>query len=228
MRDGLIGGGCAVSCSLVGRNGGAPSTLACLVRRGDEHFLLGAGHAFTRGFSASDTELHPLDSPCETIAILADAAPATSRDLAPEDAPRADAAIARIVVPLSRFTCEVRNIGLVASGGASVTPGDSVRKFGAASGLTHGRIIASGCFVFTEAGWLRDQILVRPDARSFSEGGDSGALVVDAQNHPIGIVRGGTGAAYDGQRKRIDGHFSVLSPMAPILDTFRVEVLRSK
>ena len=87
---------------------------------------------------------------------------------------------------------EILEIGSV-SGAVTGTIGMQVRKSGRTTGLTEGRIttVAATVRVFyglTRSARFRDQLV----ASALSQGGDSGALVVDAGNHAVGLLFAGT------------------------------------
>lgn len=81
------------------------------------------------------------------------------------------------------------------------TVGQSVRKYGRTTGLTEGEVseVSVAVDVCYEAAGPRhckksarfvDQIAITPG--SFSGGGDSGSLIVDQTNHPVGLLFAGS------------------------------------
>ncbi len=87
---------------------------------------------------------------------------------------------------------EILEVGTV-SGTAPGTLGMRVRKSGRTTGLTEGEITAVAATVrvfygLTRTARFRDQLV----ASALSQGGDSGSLVVDAQNHAVGLLFAGS------------------------------------
>lgn len=131
-----------------------------------------------------------------------------------------DAAIARVAA--SAVRPEI--IGLGRPQGINMLPAreELVRKMGAASGSTEGRIVDTdySCRLRYRgangkdriAGFQQQLLCVAGNGRDFSVGGDSGAVVLDARNAVVGIVIGATD----------DG--SVVSPIGPILQELRVAI----
>jgi hypothetical protein len=97
----------------------------------------------------------------------------------------------------------------------------SVRKYGAGSGETLGVVSAIRSRVTLELGsgsyLFKDVIKVLGAGGAFSQGGDSGALVVDAlTNRPIGLIIGG------------DDTGTYLSPIKPVLKHFGVRLVKER
>lgn len=77
--------------------------------------------------------------------------------------------------------------------------GKTVKKFGRTTGLTTGKVDAieatvnvcydSSC---TQIAQFQDQLIITPG--TFSGGGDSGSLIVDSLNHPVGLLFAGSDA----------------------------------
>jgi hypothetical protein len=130
-----------------------------------------------------------------------------------------DAAVAR--VDSSAVRAELETIGQPTGVNEAPRRDDRVKKMGASSGLTHGTIADTDfpcAFLYRDpngrnwrAGFQR-QILCRSiDAREpFSEGGDSGAAVLDESNRVVGLV---VGTVRQG---------TVVCPIEPILQALRV------
>ena len=103
---------------------------------------------------------------------------------------------------------EVQNIGKIVGWGDAVV-GQRVKKMGVTTGLTYG-VITSVTFNFTQRDHilgtvkLTNQIKVKNiGGQDFALPGDSGAAVVDDNQHIVGIVIGGT-----------PGEFTACSPSA--------------
>ncbi len=127
-----------------------------------------------------------------------------------------DAAIAR-VLSKADVTVEFPLIDIEPVPMASASF-QSVRKFGAGTGETLGVVTKVRSRVTLDLGahaYLFENVIqVAGAGGPFSTGGDSGALVVDAQsNKPIGLIIGG------------DGAHSFVSPIRPILQRFGVQLV---
>jgi hypothetical protein len=98
--------------------------------------------------------------------------------------------------------------------------GQSVRKLGAGTGLTEGTLVDTAYEASTEIGGRArrapGQLLVRSEraGRPFSVEGDSGALVVDERDEPVGLLWGST--------SRGEG---VACPIAPVLKALDIATL---
>jgi len=90
------------------------------------------------------------------------------------------------------FRAEVLDIGAL-TGTAPATIGSSIRKYGRTTGLTHGMVASTDMTLKLDFGdgigvrTLRDQIRVHSSER-FGDHGDSGAVLVDADNRVVGAL----------------------------------------
>ncbi|HKZ63959.1 MAG TPA: hypothetical protein VJ400_05915 [Thermoplasmata archaeon] len=179
----------------IGHKDVSAGTFGALVREGREVRILSNNHVLAnenRG-KAGDPVLQPgrYDGgrpDRDTIAKLSGFVA-----LEPDATNLVDAAVA---TPLAKddVAPEVLHIGVV-RGGAEPEIDVAVRKSGRTTRLTEGTITATdvtlrvgysdGTLVFT------DQFLISGD-RAFSGPGDSGALVVDAQNRAVGLLFAGS------------------------------------
>ena len=120
------------------------------------------------------------------------------------------------------FRAEVLDIGAL-TGTAPAEIGSTVRKTGRTTGLTHGMVTSTDATVRLDFGdglgvrTLRDQIRVRSSER-FGDHGDSGAVLVDADNRVVGLYLAGSGSK---------GSFSAgfANPIEPVLRQLDVELL---
>jgi PKD repeat protein len=91
-----------------------------------------------------------------------------------------------------------------------------VKKYGRTTGLTSGQVEGLNATVnvnFGAAGTARfvGQILIRPG--SFSQGGDSGSLIVTEKgNHPVGLLFAGSSTV------------TIANPIGPVLEHFKVSI----
>lgn len=99
--------------------------------------------------------------------------------------------------------------------------GQAVQKYGRTTGLTTGSVSdinvnVNVCYRSnpvgrcTKSAMFVDQIAITPGA--FSDGGDSGSLIVDANNNPVGLLFAGS-----------DTH-TIASPIGPVLERFGVVI----
>jgi hypothetical protein len=99
--------------------------------------------------------------------------------------------------------CSIEEIGDV-KGQTAATLNTAVRKRGRTTGLTYGKVTSVDASVTINYGdglgshTLKNQIRVEPDptkSAQFSDHGDSGSVVVDANNMVIGLLFGGSSVA---------------------------------
>ncbi|WP_112275113.1 chymotrypsin family serine protease [Lentzea terrae] len=115
------------------------------------------------------------------------------------------------------FRAEVLDIGAI-TGAAKATIGSTVRKYGRTTGLTHGVIASTDATLKLDFGdglgtrTLRDQIRVQ-SAERFGDHGDSGAVLVDADNRVVGLYVAGSGST------------GFANPVEPVLRQLDVELL---
>jgi len=200
---------------------GGPGSMGLVVGRREEigWFLLSACHILApAGAETGDAVVQPAVSHAgtEPIALLVDHEPLQGG----EGVNRFDAAVARIinsedVVPRVPVIGEVRRPVIRARLFASV------RKYGAATLATLGVISKASTrarFDFDAEEYVFDQVIeVTGCGGPFSEGGDSGALVVDAlSQRPLGLIIGGVD-----QR-------TYVSPLSPILRRFKCFLLNNE
>lgn len=203
----------------IGHVNGDGGSLGCLVSlEGDQDlFVLSACHVLALGGSANlgDSILEPprLDHSATPIATLAAFEPLKSNGADN----RFDAAVARLI-SRSDVHPSFETMGNIQADVIAPWPGESVKKYGAATQETFGTVAdisAETAFPFEADEILfTDLIQVRGNNQTrFSEGGDSGSLVVDdATNRPVGLVIGGTAFR------------TFLSPLGPVLTRFKARI----
>lgn len=112
---------------------------------------------------------------------------------------------------------EVLDIGAL-TGTAQAVAGSTVRKRGRTTGLTHGMVTSVDATLRLDFGdgigvrTLRDQIRVY-SAERFGDHGDSGAVLVDADNRVVGLYVAGSGPT------------GFANPIEPVLRQLDVELL---
>jgi hypothetical protein len=198
---------------------GGAGSIGCLVKKPGEDawYLLSACHVLApKGVAQlGDVILKPAASGSNAVdlATLADFEPLS----ADEGVNRFDAAIARIDRK-SDVHNRIPVIGALQLPPMSPALFQSARKFGAVSLHTLGVVTdASADVRFVMGGetyFFKDVAQITGAGAPFSDGGDSGAVVVDAlSSRPIGLIIGGSGAR------------TFISPLGAILSRFGVELI---
>lgn len=208
----------ALGSSISHFNGGTGS-MGCIVTvpGAEDWFLLSACHVLAPkpNATAGDEILEPAASAGGTspIALLTD-----FESLQADGAANAyDAAIAR-VINKADIHPQLPRIGAVTTEVMEPVLYQSVRKYGAATLHTVGVVTdvsADTSFRFDgENYFFQDVVQVTGCGGDFSEGGDSGALVVDAlSNRPVALLIGGAGTR------------SFASPLGRILNRFSASIV---
>lgn len=198
-------------------NGDAGS-IGCVVVKGPNGtwYLLSASHVLAPMGKATvgDQVVEPAASTGTSIPIaeLSDFEPLLS-----EGTPNfIDAAIAQMIRK-SDVTLSIPRIGLLQTEFMEPVLYQSVRKYGAATLHSLGIITDTRTdikFFFNGEEYLLSKMVqVTGCGGAFSEGGDSGALVVDAlSSRPVGIISGGAGAR------------TYITPIGRILERFKVNI----
>lgn len=129
--------------------------------------------------------------------------------------------------------------------------GEPARKFGRTTGYTEGRIFSIYLDIWIrydrtgQSAFFQNQFLIEPDLPRFTKfvaSGDSGSLVVDAEQHAIGLIFAGMSEAQKSPQalpgigavagidpatnkpKRIEG-YGVANPISEVLDRLKIELL---
>jgi hypothetical protein len=131
-----------------------------------------------------------------------------------------DAAIARLISPGSVHS-DISQIGAVQNPPVLASMYQSVRKTGRTTNHTVGVIVDLAADIWVGYGvnqaWFVDQLAVvglSTSAVGFSQGGDSGSLVVDAVSRsPVGLLFAGGGGT------------TFVNPVGPVLARFGVQIL---
>jgi hypothetical protein len=207
---------CGVSC---GHHAITAGTLGCLVRAngGDgRHYILSNNHVLANANSAvvNDDVLEPgpLDGGTTPIARLADFEPI---DFAGSNL--IDAAIAE-VIDLADVLPEITIIGAVRPPTKHAAIYQSVRKHGRTTLHTVGVVMDVAADIKVRYGThvaaFEDQIAIEGVGGSFSQGGDSGSLIVDAVSRsPVGLLFAGGGAT------------TFANWIDPVLERFNAEIV---
>ncbi|HEY6802430.1 MAG TPA: hypothetical protein VI306_02520 [Pyrinomonadaceae bacterium] len=153
-----------------------------------------------------------------------------------------DAAIARLWAPhphkpLLPFIGSVK--GCVAK--KDIEIGTAACKFGRTTGYTEGRVFSIYLDIWIrydrtrKSAFFQNQLLIEPASPAFQKfvaKGDSGSLLVDGEQHAIGLIFGGmsdapanTVTAPDADKlPRIEG-YGVANPISEVLDRLKIELL---
>lgn len=197
-------------------------TLGCLVRKTNGtpgEFILSNNHILANENNASigDSILQPgkLDGGINPpIAELTDFQPLNFSG----GSNFIDAAIAQVINP-GDVLPNIQRIGRVANPPMTALQGQSVKKHGRTTFLTQGIVdgLAEDIAINYPSGQakMENQISIRGTAGgNFSNGGDSGSLIVDTlSNRPIALlVGGGMGITF-------------ACPISPVLQRFGIEIL---
>lgn len=114
-----------------------------------------------------------------------------------------DAAIAEVVGSRTRSDGSILEIGPISASPATARVGQKVKKSGRSSGLTRGTVAATDVTVDVLYSGARTKTArfvkqIRIDARGFSNGGDSGALIVEDRSsapRAVGLLFAGSGTS---------------------------------
>lgn len=163
-----------------------------------------------------------------------------------------DAAIAKLWAP-QRHKPVIPLIGAVKGyvEKKDIEIGEAARKFGRTTGYTEGHIFSLYLDIWIrydrtgQSAFFQNQFLIEPTLPRFAKfvaEGDSGSLVVDAQQYAIGLIFAGTSEAPESPRalqhieavagidpatnkpKRIE-NYGVANPISEVLDRLKIELL---
>lgn len=162
-----------------------------------------------------------------------------------------DAAVAKLWTPFP-YQPLIPLIGAVKGYATAkdIEPGEAVRKFGRTTGYTEGQVFSIYLDIWIrydrtgQSAFFGDQFLIEPALPHFARfvsGGDSGSLLIDAENNAVGLIFAGTSnipeplrASFGSktaesvsamnQPKRIEG-FGVANPISEVLDRLKIELV---
>jgi hypothetical protein len=163
-----------------------------------------------------------------------------------------DAAIAKLWEP-HRHKPLIPLIGAVKGyvGKKDIEIGEAARKFGRSTGYTEGRIFSIYLDIWIrydrtgQSAFFQNQLLIEPALPKFTKfavSGDSGSLVVDAEQYAIGLIFAGMSEAPElpgalsntqavvgidpatDKPKRIES-YGVANPISEVLDRLKIELL---
>jgi hypothetical protein len=256
----IIGGISGAHTNLTGQSGtiGYFCTRKSNWPRRKEIHLLSNSHVFAdlRKAKVDDSDLIMQPSPGEPasnrpIGALVNFS-ALKFDLDINEPNHIDAAIAKLW-GLQRHKPVIPLIGAVKGYVAKreIEIGESARKFGRTTGYTEGRVFSIYLDIWIrydrtgQSAFFQNQFLIEPDLTKFTkfvDKGDSGSLLIDAEQHAIGLIFAGVAEAPKSSRalpetgaavgidaatvkpKRIES-YGVANPISEVLERLKIELL---
>ena len=205
-----------VSTSAQGRE--RTGTIACRVTDGAQVYALSTWHTWAQGRSVGSAVVQPPGSSASSDSVLGTISGYRSVAFASGTVNRADAAVALTSTEKLGVATPDEGYGLPSSGIVQPSPGLSVQKYGAGTGLTTGSVIGTNGILDvrygTETARFVDQIIVGGGG-TFSGSGDSGALVVTRYAaEPVGLLFAGAES----------GNVAAANSIGVVLATFGVSV----
>ena len=120
--------------------------------------------------------------------------------------------------------------------------GEGARKFGRTTGYTEGRVFSIYLDIWIrydrtrQSAFFENQLLVEPAAPAFQKfvaKGDSGSLLVDENQHAVGLIFGGMSDAPEtthaptpatNKPQRLEG-YGVANPITEVMDRLKIELI---
>ncbi|MDX6402980.1 MAG: hypothetical protein QOH70_435 [Blastocatellia bacterium] len=260
LQEVIVGGISGANTNLTGQSGtiGYFCTRKSKLPRRKEIHMLSNSHVFAdlRRTSPDDSDLIMQPSPGEPassrpVGTLVNFSPLKfDGDLSEPN--HIDAAIARLWGPQPHKAL-IPLIGAVKGyvKTKDIEPGEAVHKFGRTTGYTAGSVFSICLDLWIrydrtgQSAFFQDQFLIEPslpDFQKFVAKGDSGSLVVDANQYAIGLIFGGMSELPESMRvspniagvaeteppidkpKRIES-YGVANPISEVLDGLGIELL---
>jgi hypothetical protein len=256
----MIGGISGANAKLAGQSGtiGYFCTRKSKLPRRKEIHLLSNSHVFAdlRKTQVDDDDLILQPSPGERsssrpVGTLVNFS-ALKFEGRLEEANHVDAAIAKLWSPLAHRPL-IPLIGTIQGHVATkdIEVGERVRKFGRTTGYTEGQVFSIYLDIWIrydrtgQSAFFANQILIEPALPEFARfvsGGDSGSLLVDKEQHAIGLIFAGVSEipeslrassknlsaagvdAATGRPKRIEG-YGVANPITEVMDQLKIDLL---
>ena len=208
---------CGVS---IGHHRSTCGTLGCIVRIVDVPFLLSNSHVLTHPNADLDDDIMqpgPYDgrpsNPSRRVAGLSDYEPLVFG----AGVNHIDAGIAVLDDPASCVP-EIMTLGAPVNPPVPPYPNQSVAKHGRTTGLTFGSVVDISfdgpVEVDGRPAYFENQIAIVGSDGPFSEGGDSGSLVLDNPgSHPVGLLFAG------------DDTYTLANPIHAVLNRFGATIV---
>jgi hypothetical protein len=251
-QDVIVGGISGANTKLSGQSGtiGYFCTRKSRLRRRKETHLLSNSHVFAdlQKSVVDQGDLIMQPSPGEPgsnrpIATLVDFSPLHFDEMNTPN--HVDAAIARLWDAQSHQSL-IPSIGAVKGYVATqdVEIGEAARKFGRTTGYTEGTVFSIHLDIWIrydrtgQAAFFEDQFLIEPAAphsTRFVAKGDSGSLLVDAEQRALGLIFAGVsetpkstqtseGIESSDKPKKIEG-YGVANPISEVLDRMKIDLV---
>jgi hypothetical protein len=256
----IIGGISGANTNLTGQSGtiGYFCTIKSKLPRRKEIHLLSNSHVFAdlRKAKVDDGDLIMQPSPGEPAsnrpigALVNFSALKFEQDI--KEPNHIDAAIAKLWGP-HQHKPVIPLIGAVKGYVAKkdVEVGEAARKFGRTTGYTEGRILSIYLDIWIrydrtgQSAFFQNQFLIEPTLPKFAKfvsKGDSGSLLIDAEQHAIGLIFAGMAEVpkspqalpniesilgtdpANSQPKRIES-YGVANPISEVLDRLKIDLL---
>jgi hypothetical protein len=257
-QDVIVGGISGANTNLTGQSGtiGYFCTRKSKLPRRKEIHLLSNSHVFVdlRKAAVDDGDFIMQPSPGEPasnrpIGVLVDFAP-LKFDGDTNNPNYVDAAIAKLWGP-QRHNPTIPLIGGINGyvEKKQIQLGEVVRKFGRTTGYTEGRVFSIYLDIWIrydrtgQSAFFQNQVLIEPASphAKFVSKGDSGSLVVDAEQNALGLIFGGkseipvsealasatvspAGSNPVEEPKRIEG-YGIANPITDVMDKLKIELL---
>ncbi len=177
-------------------------TLGALITKGGTQYILSNNHVLARSDQATVGEAISQPGMVDTNCSTASSNIVANFSSAPKLGSNVDAAIAQVVPGQVSSTGEILTVGVPASTPGTPKVGMSVAKAGRTTGFTCSSISATNTSVNIQyetqcsggTTWVvsyTNQVLI--NSRTFSAGGDSGSLIVDATTaQPVALLFAGS------------------------------------
>ncbi|HXD31884.1 MAG TPA: hypothetical protein VN643_12255 [Pyrinomonadaceae bacterium] len=242
VEEVIVGGISGANTNLFGESGtiGYFCTRKSAFRRQKEIHLLSNAHVFAdlRKANLDDTDLIMQPSPGEAasnrpIGSLVNFFP-LKFETGINDPNYVDGAVAKLWRPQPHKPV-IPSIGSIKGHVVKkdVEIGEEVRKFGRTTGYTEGQIYSIYLDIWIgyartgKAAYFQDQLLVQPSQPDrFVAKGDSGSLLVDANQYAVGLIFAGMAgeAAQNADGLRIEG-YGVANPISEVLDRLKIDLV---
>ena len=252
-REIIVGGLSGANTNLTGQSGtiGYFCTRRSILPRRREVHLLSNSHVFAdlrkAAVDEGDMIMHPSPGEAATgrpIGALVNFS-AVKLDGGTDDPNHVDAALAKLWEP-RRHRPLMPFVGAVKGhvGKGEVEVGEPARKFGRTTGYTEGRVVSIHMDIWVrydrtgQSAFFANQILIEPTAPQFTDfvsKGDSGSLVVDENQHALGLIFAGTSDTQQPRPpspnpeadspavapRRVQG-YGVANPISEVLDRLKI------
>ena len=173
-------------------------TLGCLVWKDNIPYILGNEHCylpFNKGAKKGDPIISPSRIDGGNIKEHTIATAYEAVKINPNKDNLVDGALAKIINPKD-VSKEILGIGTINPKIANIKAGEIIKKSGRTTGVTQGRVLATGVIAKVWFNWKgkrivihwKDQIITEP----IVDGGDSSSIGLNVANQPVGLCYAGS------------------------------------